>query len=193
MLLPSLQQAKSKAHAISCLSNLKQIELGLSSYVNNYSEYYPPMIIGGWQAPFWQDQLLDTFPDTASNKPNAIFFCPSEPKHHSIADYGCNQRIIANLTSSGWGALVSLTQIKRPTEIAMVMDSRENSGTVGSWYTNVNSSSFYNSPLAYTGAGPTYSRHGNGMNYLYCDGHAGFVHAHQMASSAKDMFAINAY
>jgi prepilin-type N-terminal cleavage/methylation domain-containing protein/prepilin-type processing-associated H-X9-DG protein len=41
MLLPALSKAKGKAHAISCLSNLKQMGLAHFSYVNDYGKTVP--------------------------------------------------------------------------------------------------------------------------------------------------------
>ena len=195
MLLPALQQARAKARAISCVNNMKQIGLGVILYADNSDEYFPPMMANSWAAPFWQDLLNGTLPGTTANRGrNAVFYCPSEANHHNIADYGCNQKIIANpYGTSGWSVLVKQGKLKRPSEIAMVMDARESTGAVGSWYTNVTSSAFYDAPLAYTGAGPTYSRHSEGMNYLYCDGHVSFFRASQMAAAARSMFAIDAY
>lgn len=205
MLLPALQQAKSRAHAISCLGNLKQINQGILNYVNNYAEYYPPMMINSWAAPFWYDQLEETLPDTSTGKSNPVFSCPSEADYVNVLEvhYGNNRKIIANASgSSGWSALISLAQVRRTAEIAMVMDS-QNPGHakypgIGMWFTNVDYSSFYTSPLTYyTSAGPTDPRHNNGMNYLYCDGHTGFLTAYQMAAKAgntgEDMFANGEY
>ncbi|NMA20011.1 MAG: prepilin-type N-terminal cleavage/methylation domain-containing protein [Lentisphaerae bacterium] len=41
MLLPALGKARNKAHAIHCISNLKQIGLALDFYTNDYDDYYP--------------------------------------------------------------------------------------------------------------------------------------------------------
>ena len=41
MLLPALSQARNKGKAIACLSNQKQIGLGMTMYLNDNEDYYP--------------------------------------------------------------------------------------------------------------------------------------------------------
>ena len=40
MLLPALQMAKSKGKQIVCVSNLKQLNLGISQYLNDHPEFF---------------------------------------------------------------------------------------------------------------------------------------------------------
>ena len=44
MLLPALSKAREKARAISCTSNLKQVQLGAILYGNDYDDYLPPSV-----------------------------------------------------------------------------------------------------------------------------------------------------
>ncbi len=46
MLLPALAKAKSKAHRIQCLNNLKQDGLGISLFVMDHNDMYPPAGLG---------------------------------------------------------------------------------------------------------------------------------------------------
>src|SRR5215467_667793 len=42
ILFPVFAQAREKARAISCVSNMKQIGLGMMMYVQDFDETYPP-------------------------------------------------------------------------------------------------------------------------------------------------------
>jgi len=70
MLLPALSQAREKARQAGCLSNLKQIGLGVEMYTNDYDDYYPA---------FRADSSTQWY-ITLSDKgyvPLGIFVCPS--------------------------------------------------------------------------------------------------------------------
>src|SRR5436309_1986111 len=47
LLLPALSQAKSKAQSISCISNLKQLQLGWQLYLTDSDDALPPNIDRG--------------------------------------------------------------------------------------------------------------------------------------------------
>ncbi len=47
MLLPALSKAREKARAISCVNNLKQIQLGNLLYTNDYDDFLPPICFNG--------------------------------------------------------------------------------------------------------------------------------------------------
>lgn len=196
MLLPALSKAREKARAIGCRNNLKQIGTAILLYADNNKENFPFMCAAGWSSPFWQETLSDVLPGTtASYGRNPCFYCPSEAKHHPIADYGNNKKIIVSAYVDN-KPTVTHSDITRPSEIAMVMDSRESSGTIGSWYTGVDGYSFYNSPLNTTTAGPTCGgvspRHGGTMNYLFCDGHVEGINQNVMAANCRKLFGIDA-
>ena len=46
MLLPALARAKGKANRIKCLSNVRQLNMGLQMYVDDHDDQFPPRISG---------------------------------------------------------------------------------------------------------------------------------------------------
>ena len=78
MLLPALQKAKEKANANTCISNLKQIQLGFSQYLMDYNDYYP----GIRSAQSGNGGLWSyTLSTTCKYIPSAIFICPGGAKY----------------------------------------------------------------------------------------------------------------
>jgi prepilin-type processing-associated H-X9-DG protein len=64
MLLPALQQAKAKAMQASCVSNLKQLSLGMVMYTNDYRKFFPEVTWGAsgsyWH---WPEGILSYVSD----------------------------------------------------------------------------------------------------------------------------------
>jgi len=56
LLLPALGQAKEAARQALCLSNTRQIGIGLMSYAQDQEGYVPPLMTG--VVGFWADNLL---------------------------------------------------------------------------------------------------------------------------------------
>jgi prepilin-type processing-associated H-X9-DG protein/prepilin-type N-terminal cleavage/methylation domain-containing protein len=198
MLLPALSKAREKARTISCRNNLKQVGLAVILYVDEHDGNYPPMMVGNWAAPFWQDLLSSVLPGTTAGLGrNPSFYCPSASKHHSISDYGNNQLIISNSIHSTQAA-VNQSRLTRPSELIMIMDAMEyvssSSSYIASWYTNVHSSGFYGAPLTALTASPSCGnlpRHGKEMNYLFCDGHVEGMNNLVMAANCRKLFGID--
>ncbi len=51
MLLPALNSARQKAHAINCLNNLKQCGLAFRSYIDDSKDFFPPVHGGTYGNP----------------------------------------------------------------------------------------------------------------------------------------------
>jgi len=73
MLLPALAQARAKARAISCTSNLKQIGLAAFMYMDDNREYVPPVRAPDASSWYWMDLLY-----SYSGNNEKVYDCPSE-------------------------------------------------------------------------------------------------------------------
>ena len=160
ILFPVFAKAREKARQASCLSNMKQIGLGLMQYAQDYDERLP-------QAG-WAETII--FPNGASGghtwfmriypyvKNLQVFNCPSatyawagEPS--TSIKYGLNTTLPNN---------TSLGTILYPAQTILVCDT-EGTGSYACFY------------YAYTGpSAPRYMgpRHNEGCNIAFADGHA---------------------
>lgn len=76
MLLPALSKAKSKAHAIKCVNNLKQISLSNYMYLTDTGK---PVHYETWPY-LWMQQLMDQYEAI-----DEVRFCPSAPERNEAA------------------------------------------------------------------------------------------------------------
>lgn len=94
--LPALARAKAKAQSISCMNNVKQLELAAIMYSNAHGGKYPA-------AEHWCDALL---PQVQSAK---VFQCPADSRA-SRSDYAFNQNLselpITNVSNPGRTVLI---------------------------------------------------------------------------------------
>jgi prepilin-type N-terminal cleavage/methylation domain-containing protein/prepilin-type processing-associated H-X9-DG protein len=103
ILFPVFAQAREKARQITCVSNLKQIGLGLGMYVQDYDETFP---LCQYAAPTWADyrewtNLIDPYiknglktqGGTETFAADGVYRCPSFPSPQPRM-YGIRQDIV---------------------------------------------------------------------------------------------------
>jgi prepilin-type N-terminal cleavage/methylation domain-containing protein len=88
LLLPALARAKSKAHRMSCVSNLRQIGIGMRIFSNEHRDKYPthvPVAEGGaLTRPNAWEHFNTLSNDLVSAK---ILFCPADKEKKPAADF----------------------------------------------------------------------------------------------------------
>ena len=99
MLLPALSKAKDRAYTLSCLNNLKQLELCCHLYATDYNDYWPPNQVGGFVSAPSSTNGLSTVTNSRSWCPGIAPQDPSTantvelgniyPYNHSPAIYRC--------------------------------------------------------------------------------------------------------
>lgn len=133
ILFPVFAQAREKARQISCLSNMKQIGLGVMQYTSDYDGVYPSrnlLITGVTLRPSWRVMLYPYI------KSVDVFKCPSNPRNEvtsSVQDYwvqpsgpyigisyGCNWNVFENPP-----ATFDENQFKNPASLIMIAESLE--------------------------------------------------------------------
>ena len=169
ILFPVFAKAREKARQSSCLSNLKQLGLGMISYAQDYDEMFPA--IGG--APLFTDAALGSFNLRADGtnqhgwatrilpyvKNGQVFRCPS----NTYLNCGINYALPYNaMNSSGtvvpyFATNLSLGQFARPAE-SLMMTEEGNGG--GDQY--VLNGQYYACAMP----------HNEGGNMTFVDGHA---------------------
>ena len=123
LLLPALAKAKDRSRAIKCISNEKQMGVGIDLYVQDY-QYYPP----GRQEGITQwDMCVGSYAGgssdmTAQEARTALFLCASArlPNTGVRLNFSANPNVCREVTKDKGPAKPD--EIKRPTETIAVAD-----------------------------------------------------------------------
>ncbi len=160
ILFPVFARAREKARQTSCLSNVKQMMLGVLMYTQDYDERFPmDGMYNGFgsypSAPFW-DVLLQPY-----IKNTQIYRCPSAPASASAngtRNYSYNA-IVGGSWVNPQGAF-SLAQIGSPSTVIILSDEpfADAQNGLSDW--------------GLRGSGDFCAVHSGGMNLGLADGHA---------------------
>jgi prepilin-type N-terminal cleavage/methylation domain-containing protein/prepilin-type processing-associated H-X9-DG protein len=173
LLLPALARAKSKASAVQCLSQMRQIGLASAMYVDDNDGFLPRSshsALAYGQMP-WGYALVPgilgktfTQPDSSwTNLFNTLYHCPKDTGKKGDWSYGKNVYPELSAQETGGPTWNRLSQIPRPTATVLFAEKI--------------SSSMADHLMAHfwpEGAQPEVdrNRHDQRSNYVYCDGHA---------------------
>lgn len=185
MLLPALNKARAKAKAIQCVSNLKQIGLGIHMYMNDNNYYFhcpsnSSYVI--WSVKLYDDKLIGN---------RDIFCCPSTENYTKWDE-----------TSIGWytyGAIYSSTALTTYPAIAMKQHLYKDTSKVFmtgcSWSVQAQKPYFrMNLANATSEAyGRPYLVHNDRANMLFLDAHAAPKSQNEMGAYIGYQLSGSAY
>src|SRR5215208_6910948 len=105
ILFPVFAQAREKARSASCLSNVKQLSLGLMMYVQDNDEFMPYGYAYTWpgqkELTYWHDHIRPYI------KSEALYKCPSAGSHTVVTSLRppgmVNPLILDYIANAAWG------------------------------------------------------------------------------------------
>lgn len=176
MLLPALNQARERARASSCISNVKQIMHANSMYLADNNGVFYSKGNDHWEK--WMNlgltyfQVLSPYCGISGNwkdwngetdiirREAKVFFCPSAPNRLATSSYAYNT----------WGLVENLekeTRAKKPSQTLVVADARKSIGAIFDYNCFGNSIS----DLSYRAWSINEGRHHGSNNVGFLDGH----------------------
>jgi prepilin-type processing-associated H-X9-DG protein len=145
ILFPVFAQAREKARAITCLSNLKNIGTAAMMYVQDYDETYP--MHQYWYGPnnaqvVWADAIWpyvkngDRGNDAANNRQvswgtGGIFSCPSFPTKNQNNNYGIHNYLApdgpASWNGNAMPKVATLAALETPADTMYILEKGQHS------------------------------------------------------------------
>ena len=147
MLLPALSRARTKARAISCINNLRQVGVALEMYTGDNRDLLPHEDDNYGQVS-WQEAILKY---TGENR--GVLACPAVDPNHP--GYFESYRFNSQLEREG-EQYQPMSELKAPVRTVVVFDAKTGTGAIkmkGKW------------------EDVTKSRHGGRANLLFADWH----------------------
>lgn len=131
ILLPSIVAARNRAKAVMCLSNVRQLCLGMSAYASDFKNWYPPAISTPAPGLYWYDDgRVATYVSTAGSSSGGtasgtggVFVCPSDDdagRSYSMNYWATSAR--SGITTTGQGKYFMST-VGQPSKMILVVES----------------------------------------------------------------------
>ncbi len=194
ILFPVFARARENARRTSCMSNLKQINLGWKQYIQDYDEQMPAYARGSVASnPGGVFESLQPYLKSVQ-----IFQCPSES--HGPADPGVSgyTNYALNLWvgyGGSYGSAGSLAAVDSPTLVVNFMDYNYSTGRT--WFTGEYGHNCVSAGQLCTPGLATLSsgfglRHLDGINYAFVDGHVKWYKSQEAAGVVRSTSVYNA-
>jgi len=200
ILFPVFARARENARKASCMSNMKQLTLGLLQYAQDYDERYP---MGRSPGDYFYG------PDSCNQNPNSytwraaahpytknvqIYQCPTNEQADNYVEgcgeyrlgirrsYALNGHVFNNNTG------VKMALFLAPAELMLMLESRAEYPDLGTWcypgwYSGPDGSGMYPKGL--------FEHHGGISNWAFLDGHAKAMRHQSVAGSGTKSHWLN--
>jgi prepilin-type N-terminal cleavage/methylation domain-containing protein/prepilin-type processing-associated H-X9-DG protein len=183
ILFPVFAQARDKARSAACLSNVKQLALGVHMYAQDYDEVVPAAF-SEWSIPVYESPVgtMTNYPSywyvviQPYVKNTAITKCPSDGDRAAVSSYAYNYPHMSYRLLYPT-SLFSLAAYEAPAETLVFAESQAGPGQ-GAWTLNYLYCPIHWAPGTLAGRGDANGmafRHQGGGNIGFLDGHAKFL------------------
>ena len=172
MLLPALNKARDKAKSTSCQNKQKQIMLGVLSYVNDYTDYFPAPY-SSWYPLLYKSYLGMSLKSGFAVDNAKLMQCPSDVKPGQVMSSGITMNVLTSYafnysaiclnTSSAY----KITKCKSPAKFLIYVDGGRSD--TGVYTTNPMVSAYSLSPAASDVSGGSSIRHAGSSNVAFAD------------------------
>lgn len=177
ILVPAVSSALDRARATSCMSNLRQVGVGLIAYALEREDEIPVwwdqannQQWAGLLAPYMGQEWADSFDPDSKPESRRIFFCPvawadagGSIEENAHGSYGMNP----SFASQAGQSPQSMSALSAPTMTIAFADGH----FLGSWW---QAGVFYTSMGNSVGSASTPDAiHSEAANFTYADGHVG--------------------
>ena len=186
ILFPVFARARENARKASCMSNVKQLAVGVTMYLQDYDETFFPRWFGPTDNTGVRWYPLSSQPTYFLEpyvKNDKVFKCPSLGLNWATC-YGYNLNL---------GPSVTLSRVEQVSDLVVLGDDQFGSGTYYSpgGGTGNFGANFCNKPgtLAENiqwGVNAPYGRHSEGVNVAFADGHAKWIKPEVLWNGGKD-------
>ena len=186
MLLPALQQARERARSASCLSNIKQCAMALTSYEDTYKIAFGTIVIGNVESA-WGGVMhkLDLLPKSKGVEINLTATCPSwikkgDTNFHSygVPLIAAGMDLAGGLTGSDavyspktgvkYKSPIVFGKVRQPSVAFLVGDSIRGNNAADDPTTGYG----HQNAIINKGEYAIHARHAERANMAYVDGHA---------------------
>lgn len=201
ILFPVFARARENARRSSCMSNLKQIGLGVMMYTQDYDERYP------WTLMYYSSSINANWRTSVQPyvKSTQVFVCPSSSAPSTVGTqghYGANTNLMAvqfNYGSIPFTGNTSLSTVQSPASTYMIMDfgvyyaqNPRVVTAVAAWEylpgmgdaggnCNAIPSTYWSGAPADCKSG----RHFGGVNMAFADGHVKWLRSSEVVAQAR--------